>query len=174
MEKKLISVHAVTIHIYTIAIALLLLLLMLLGLKYAHLKLAVKDYTKSTIWMNQQARPTGQIGDYGLIVGQAYQSIPQADLQNFVTDLSKKINRDVLILDRNKKILADTLSANKGKVYDLDNDNQIIKTMEDGQTRTFEERSSDYPNGLLEVVVPIKNVKNEVLGAVLVSNSSLK
>lgn len=174
MEKKVISVHAVTIHIYTIAIALLVVLILLLGAKYLHLKLAVKGYTNSTIWMNEQARPNGQISDYGLIIAQTSQTIPSADLQNYVSILSKTINRDIVIMDRNKKILADTLSSNKGTTYNFDEDNEVLKTMEDGQTRTFEERSSDYQNGILEVVVAVKNTKGETVGAVLVSNSTLK
>lgn len=174
MEKKVISVHAVTIHIYTIAIVLLLLLLAILGAKYLHLKLAVKGYTNSTIWMNQQAKPNGQVSDYGLLIAQVSQTIPQADLQNFVTEASKNLSRDIVVMDRDKKVLADTLIVNKGVVYNYDQNNEVLKTMEDGQVRTFEERSSDYQNGILEVVVPVKNNKGEIVGAVLVSNSSIK
>lgn len=174
MERKVISVHAVTIHIYTIAIALLILLLLLLGAKYLHLKFAVNRFTNSTIWMNEQAKPNGQISDYGLIIAQTSQTIPATDLQSYVSTLSKTLNRDIVIMDRNKKILADTLSTNKGSVYKYDEDNEVLKTMEDGQSRTFEERSSDYENGILQVVVPVKDSKGTVVGAVLVSNSAIK
>lgn len=171
MEKKLISVHAVTIHIYTICIAFLLLLLVVLGAKYLHLKLSVQKYTQSTIWMNQQDKPTGQISEYALIVAKASQHIPALDLQNYVTALSKELSRDIVVMDSSQKILADTVVTNKGTFYTADKNSEIKMTIEDGQTRFFEEKSTDYPNGIIEVVVPTKNASGQVVGAVLISNS---
>ena len=174
MERKKISVHAVTIHIYTIAVIVLLLLLAVLGIKYLHLKLSVAKYTQSTIWMNSQGKPTGQISDYGIIIAQSASDIPASGLQNFVTNISKQLNRDVVIVDSSQKILADTISVNNGKTYNYDGNNEVRMTIEDGQTRSFEEKSADYPNGILEIVVPMKNVKGNITGAVVISNSQIK
>lgn len=169
MEKKTISVHAFTVHIYTIAIVLLLLLLAVLGIKYLHLKLSVQRYTQSTIWMNAQEKPTGQISEYGVIIAQSASQLPPADLQNYVTNLSKSLNRDIVILDKNQKVLADTVSANKETTYGYDTNGEIKATLTDGKARLFEEKSVDYPNGLAELVVPIINA-NGITGAVLISN----
>lgn len=174
MEKKLISVHAVTVHIYTIAIILLLLLLGILGLKYLHLKLAVQNYTQSTIWMNSQDKPTGQISDYGLIIANSVNSVPQTSLEGYISSLSKQLNRDVVVLDKNEKIMADTLPSNVGKLYSYDLNNEVKMTIEDGASRRFEEKSADYPNGIMQVVVPIKNSSGQTTGAVLVSDSTIK
>jgi len=174
MEKKTISVHALTVHIYTIAIIALILLLGIVGLKYLHLKLAMHGFTQSTIWMNSQNRPTGQVSDYGVIIGETVGQNPSIDLQGYVSTLSKELNRDIVVMDRNQKILADTVSANRQTAYTYDSNNEIKKTIADGATRSFEEKSQDYPTGILEIVVPMKNSKGEIAGVVLISNSQVK
>lgn len=173
MERKKISVHAVTIHIYQIAIIVLLLLLAVVGIKYLHLKWSVQKYTQSTIWMNAQNKPTGQISDYGVIIAQSVSDIPPLGLQNYVTVLSKQLKRDIVVIDKSDKILADTIPANDGKNYGYDSNNEVKMTIEDGQVRSFEERSTDYPNGILEIVVPVKNAKGDVTGAVIISDSQV-
>jgi hypothetical protein len=174
MEKKTISVHAFTVHIYAIAITVLLLLLLLLGVKYWHLKLSVNKYTASTIWMNQQEKPMGQISDYALIIANGASGyVSSEDLQNYVTTLSTDLKRDIVILDKTRKVLADTIVSNKGTTYSFDSKNEIHSTLSDGKIRLFEERSKDYPNGVWQVVVPMKNTKGEITGAVLVSNTQV-
>ena len=174
MERKKISVHAVTIHIYTIAVIVLLLLLAVLGIKYLHLKLSVAKYTQSTIWMNSQGKPTGQISDYAVIIAQSVSDIPVAGLQNYVTSLSKQLKRDIVIVDKSDKILADTIPANNGKTYEHDVNNEVRMTIEDGKTRSFQEKSTDYPGGISEIVVPVKNAKGDTTGAVIISDSQIK
>lgn len=173
MERKLISVHAVTIHIYTIAIILLFIALGVLGLKYLHLKQSVKNYTNSTIWMNQQDKPTGQISDYGLIIAQSVGEVPSADLQNYVAMLSKQLNRDIVVMDKTKKITADTVEQNRGTTYSFDPNNEINMSVTDGKTREFKELSNDYPQGVGEIVVPVKNTAGNVTGIVLISNTQV-
>ena len=174
MEKKKISVHAITVHIYTIAIVVLLILLAALSIKYLHLKWSVAKYTQSTIWMNSQGKPTGQISDYGVIIAQSVSEIPPLGLQNYVTALSKQLKRDIVVVDKSDRILADTIPANNGKTYDYDTNNEVKMTIEDGKTRSFEERSTDYPNGILEIVVPMKNAKGDTVGVVIISDSTVK
>lgn len=174
MERKKISVHAFTVHIYTIAVVVLLLLLVILGIKYIHLKWSVVKYTQSTIWMNSQEKPTGQISDYGLIIAQTALDIPVTNLQNYVVNLSKRLNRDIVIVDKSQKILADTISSNVGLAYGYDKNNQVKLAMEDGQTKSFEEKGKDYPNGILRLVVPMKNASNQITGAVIISSSTVK
>jgi hypothetical protein len=172
MEKKTISVHAFTIHIYTIAIVLLVLLLVVVGLKYLHLKMSVDKFTASTIWLNQQRQPTGYISDYAVAIEQSFQYVPQTQSQNYISAVSKVLSRDVVVMDNGQKILADTVPANDGKLYSGDS-GVIQMTISDGKTRQFEEKSSDYPNGILETVVAMRNTKGDIIGAVLVSNSTI-
>ena len=174
MERKKISVHAFTIHIYQIAVVVLLVLLVVLGIKYLHLKLSVIKYTQSTIWMNSQGKPTGQISDYGVIIAQSVSDIPPTGLQSYVTNLSKQLKRDIVVVDKSEKILADTIPANNGKTYGFDSENEVKMTVEDGQTRSFEEKSVDYPNGILEIVVPVKNAKDDTTGAVIISDTQIR
>ncbi len=172
MEKKLISVHAVTIHIYTVAIILLLALLGLLGLKYLHLKMAVKGYTQSAIYINNMAKPNGYVSEYAVIIARGVTQVPAASLQTYVEDLAKTINRDIVVLDKGEKIVADSIPANKGKAYSY-GVSEIKATLGDGQTRRFEERGVDYPNGLWRLVVPVRNASGDITGVVIISDSEV-
>ena len=174
MERKKIEVHAVTVHIYQIIIVILLLLLAGLGFKYLHQKFSLDDYTRSTIWMNQQLQSNGKVSDYGQIIAiSAGRYVPAADLQNYVTAMSKSINRNIVILDKNEKILADSIAANKDSRYTYNQSGEIKMTLSDGRIRDFEERSKDYPNGLTQVVVPMRNLTGEITGIVLISNTEV-
>lgn len=174
MEKKIISVHAVTIHAYTIVIILLVLIVGVLGLKYLHLKLAMNQYTSSAIWLNSQNSPSGLISDYGAIIATTASGyIKTTDLQGYITSLSNTLKRDIVVVDKTHRILADTVGANKGGYYTSDK-GELKLTIEDGKERIFEEKSVDYPSGVSETVVPMRNANNEIIGAVIISNSTVK
>jgi hypothetical protein len=96
------------------------------------------------------------------------------DLQNYVTTVSKELNRDVVVLDTKKVILADTVKANVGKKFMEDNAGQVGETLMDGMTRSFVETSTDYPNGLDQVVVPLKDAGGKIVGAVVLSSETLQ
>jgi len=175
-----VSVHAVTVHLHLVATILLVIALAVLGLKYLHLKLSVNRYMASTIWMNSQEKPTGKISDYGLIIATTIAKYPQekalitqpSSLQNYVMDLSLSLNRDLVVLDRSQRILADTVAVNRGLKYSYDK-GEIGQTLADGTIRSFIENSQDYPGGLIEVVIPIKNDKNAIIGALVISSSQI-
>lgn len=180
MEKKKIEVHAFTVHLYFIAVVCLSLLLIVLGLKYIHLKLALHGFTTDTMRYNAMQMPKGNISDYAKIIAATVSQYPttsplytQPALQNYVAALSKDLNRDIVILDTNKKVLADTVPTNIGTNYSYDQQGEIRATLKDGVSRTFVEKSTDYPNGISEVVVSMKNDKNQIIGVVIVSNVTL-
>lgn len=180
MEKKKIEVHAFTVHLYFIAVVCLTLLVIVLGLKYLHLKLSVNGFMEDTIRHNAMQMPTGNISDYATIIAATIADYPaptplytQPSLQNYIATVSKDLNRDIVVLDANKKILADTVPAQVGTNYSYDLNGEIRQTLKDGVSRSFWERSSDYPDGISEVVVPMKNAKNQIIGAVIVSNTTL-
>lgn len=173
MEKKNINVHALTVHIYVIAIIVLVLLLLVLGAKYAHLKMAVDGYTKSAIYLNSQNQPDSQIGDYGQIISESIVMVPGSSLQKYVTDLSKNIKRYIVIVDKNKKVIASSMPASIGQSYNSDMGGEINMTFADGQVRTFEEKSANYPGGVSVLSIPVKNAQGQIINVVLVSNQKL-
>lgn len=96
-----------------------------------------------------------------------------ADLQpytNLMHDLQK---RDIVVVNRQKLILADAVPENVGTTFDHDQGNEIYQTMQDGKTRTFLEQSVDYPQGIKLIVVPLKTDPTTTDGAVIVEWSSL-
>ena len=94
-------------------------------------------------------------------------------LESYVTTLSQSLNRDIVVMDTNKKVLADTVASNMGSKYGMDQGNEIGMTIQDGKIRSFTETSQDYPKGLSEVVVPIKNDKDVTVGALLISQTQI-
>ncbi|MEH2318447.1 hypothetical protein [Nostoc sp.] len=74
------------------------------------------------------------------------------DLTNLLHDLQK---RDIVVVNRQKLILADTVPENVGTIFDHDKGNEIQKTMQDNNFRTFLEKSVDYPQGIKSIVVPL-------------------
>lgn len=178
MEKKTINVHAITIHAYMIAIVLLIIALLALGVKYVHLRLSLQDFTLSTMQMNemQMHQPVSNVTDYANIIATTVAqyntnaTTTSDTLQNYVATLSQQLKRDMVVTDTKQKILADTLATNRGSQYGYDKDDEIASTMKDGIARSFVETSPDYPSGISEVVVPVKNANNEIIGAVILSN----
>ncbi len=178
MEKKTISVHAFTVHLYTVAVVVLGVALLALGLKYLHLKLAVKYYTQGALYQQMNQAPIGSISDYGTIVAVTVAQYPQDKplytqplvLESYVQNISKSVHRDVVVMDANQKVLADSVTANMGSKYSQDT-GEIGLTLKDGVSRTFTETSKDYPQGLSEQVVAMRNNKNEIIGVILISNT---
>lgn len=174
MEKKTINVHSFSIHLYAFLIILLFALIAVLGLKYAHLKMAVKGYTASTIWMNSQNQPNGNISDYGKIIALGISEfVPSKDLQDYVSALSTDLDRDLIVINNDKKILADSNPKDVGLIYNYDSKGEIKMSISDGQSRVFTETSESNPGGITQVVVPMKNADGKVIGAVIISNATL-
>lgn len=94
------------------------------------------------------------------------------NLEKTVSLLSRQTGRDIVVMDAHQMILADTIAANAGKVYTYAN-NLDLATMRDGQPRRFMEESTDYPNGVDEVVVPVKDGSGKIVGAVIMSTSHI-
>jgi methyl-accepting chemotaxis protein len=75
-------------------------------------------------------------------------------LQHIIEDV-QSLKTDLVVVDRSKKIVADTIKANVGNVFQHDLGNEVGLTMEDRKVRTFLERSIDYPEGIQQMVVPL-------------------
>ncbi|MEH2291560.1 sensor histidine kinase [Nostoc sp.] len=105
-----------------------------------------------------------------------YESISvqrSAELQDLVNLLHNLQKRDIVVVNRQKLILADTVPENVGTIFDEDKGNEIQKTMQDNNLRTFMEKSVDYPQGIKSIVVPLTNNQKQVTGAVVLEWSSL-
>ncbi len=94
-------------------------------------------------------------------------------LQDFANLLHELQKRDIVVVNQQKLILADAVPENVGTIFDHDKGNEIHQTMQDGNVRTFLEKSVDYPQGIKLIVVPLKNKQNHADGAVIVEWSSL-
>lgn len=94
------------------------------------------------------------------------------NMQKLVGVLSRNMTRDIVVEDIHQTILADTFSANVGKTYTYGG-GMDKQTIADGKPRRFTEHSADYPMGVDEVVVPVKNGSGAVVGAVIMSTSRI-
>ncbi|MEH2238774.1 sensor histidine kinase [Nostoc sp.] len=92
------------------------------------------------------------------------------NLTNLLHDLQK---RDIVVVNRQKLILADAVPESVGTTFDEDKGNEIQKTMQDTNFRTFMEKSVDHPQGIKSIVVPLTNNQKQVTGAVILEWSSL-
>ncbi|MEH2168976.1 MAG: ATP-binding protein [Nostoc sp.] len=101
-------------------------------------------------------------------------SIERSDeLQHYTNLLHALQKRDIVVVNRQKLILADAVPENVGTIFDHDQGNEIQQTMQDAKTRTFLEKSVDYPQGIKLIVITLKGEQNQVNGAVILEWSSL-
>lgn len=101
-------------------------------------------------------------------------SIEHSDeLQHYTNLLHDLQKRDIVVINRQKLILADAVPENVGTIFEHDKGNEIQQTIQDGKTRTFLEKSVDYPQGIKLIVVMIKGKQNQIDGAVILEWSSL-
>ncbi|HXS14597.1 MAG TPA: hypothetical protein VN711_00530 [Candidatus Saccharimonadales bacterium] len=92
------------------------------------------------------------------------------ELEKYIATLAKQSGRDIVVLDTHEMILADSIPANIGKTYTYAN-GADLQTMKDGQSRDFKERSTDYPDEIEQVVVPVKSSTGTIVGALIMSTS---
>lgn len=100
-------------------------------------------------------------------------SIKRSDqLQNYTNLLHDLQQRDIVVVDRQKQILADAVPENVGTIFTHDLGNEVQQTMQDGKSRTFLEKSADYPQGIKLIVIPLVD-RDKTNGAVILEYSSL-
>jgi methyl-accepting chemotaxis protein len=91
-------------------------------------------------------------------------------LANYVKGL-QTIKRDLTIVDPNRIRVADTDTADIGKVYAHDRNNEVARTLKDGISRHFIEVSPLFPSGTRQVVVPMRRdssgAASPIIGAVI-------
>lgn len=95
------------------------------------------------------------------------------ELQKYIKTLSENTGRNIVVLDSKKKVLADANEGNVGEVYEHDEDGEVGKTILDAEPRAFIERSEEYPNGINQTVIQVKNASGTIVGALIVSSSNI-
>ncbi|MCU7729020.1 EAL domain-containing protein [Actinoplanes sp. KI2] len=97
---------------------------------------------------------------------------PEA-LAAYIQRLHGSQQRDIVVVDRFKRILADVNPKDTGSVYAGDTGDQVTRTIDDGRARTFVERTADNSHPMLQVVVPITGATDVVKGAVIFEYTQL-
>jgi diguanylate cyclase (GGDEF)-like protein len=102
----------------------------------------------------------------------------RSSLQDYVARLHSMRKRDVTVVDAGKKELADDNPDDVGKMYDADPGNEVGKTISDGRTRTFIEKSDQHPDGAHQIVIPLRqrasDLRQAVNGAVILEFTSIR
>lgn len=99
---------------------------------------------------------------------------PEA-LREFVVAQHRDSKRDLIVVDRNKIILADIPGEeqNIGAPFNHDGGNEVSLTMQDGLPREFVETSIDMPAGVNLVAVPLEYPPGQIAGAVVLEYTKL-
>ena len=114
-----------------------------------------------------------------LLVSEYAETGPRPDprkrekLQEHVSRFKDLHGRDIVIVDLNKRILADAVAADIGKTFAHDRNDEVGRTLKDGEHRTFTETSTAYPRGIKQVVLPMQNASRQRTGAVILEYTPL-
>lgn len=157
-------------------------LIILLGVVVLKYKSAKNSWYGNSVTLQQgiQSSEANEAINTGKLIAVGVGTVPAANplykqseaLQDYIVDAGNNTGKYIVVVNKDKVILADTLSGNVGETYNSDVNGEIGKTMFDGTPRTFIEKSSSFPNGTTLQVVQMKDAAGAIIGAVLVSTSS--
>jgi hypothetical protein len=177
------ATHETLRHHHNLLLLCILALFVILGI------LAFKYLTVKKEWRGHAVQLQGGIQKYqdlesieeANIIGTTVTSFPPViplikipgQLQSYIESIGEKTGRDIVVVDKNKKIIADTNPAEVGQTYNFDTSGEIAKTMFDGTPRSFIEKSTAYPDGIILEIVQLKDSKGTIIGAILISPSNV-
>jgi diguanylate cyclase (GGDEF)-like protein len=95
------------------------------------------------------------------------------NLQKYVSHLYSVRRRDFVIVDANRKELADSIPEDVGRPYDQDPIDEVGKTIRDGVIRTYVERGGRNPDRRGHLVIPLRKGALTI-GAVIIEYSQIK
>jgi len=98
-------------------------------------------------------------------------------LQRYIQGLDGLYKRDILFVDTHKKTIADVVPTDLGKTYSDDPDNEVGRTLADGQVRMFVEKTGPHPDAAKLIVVPIYQsgqAGTPIVGAVVLEYSNIQ
>jgi two-component system, cell cycle sensor histidine kinase and response regulator CckA len=93
--------------------------------------------------------------------------------QEIVAKLHQKQGRDMVLMDSNQLVLADTIPSEIGKNFTGDPEDEVAATIKDRQVRTFVEASQEHRPGHQQIVVPVEGESGQVIGAVVLEYTPL-
>jgi two-component system cell cycle sensor histidine kinase/response regulator CckA len=93
--------------------------------------------------------------------------------QHIVTKLHQTQGRDVVLLDTNQVVVADSIPSRVGKPFTANPSDEVGATIRDRRVRTFFEASKEYPAGIKQIVVPVEDESGQVLGTVILGYAPL-
>jgi sensor histidine kinase regulating citrate/malate metabolism len=180
MTKTASKTQANNNQLVLLTLAALLVGLAILSFKYLALKKSWHSYGVQTLRSTDRQRDLNSAEDAMVLattIGQFPEGSPlyrqTSQLEKFVAAVSKQTGRSFVVVDQKGIIIANTIPAEVGKKFVEDKDGEVMKTIADGQTRSFIEESTAYPQGIHQVVVPLKNAAGATVGAVVLSASSV-
>lgn len=102
--------------------------------------------------------------------------IPQ--LQEYVMRLNSVRKRDLVIVNVDKKGIADADPDELGQIFQHDRDDEVGKSLRDGRARTFIETNTRHPDGAYQVVVPLRISASDLarppIGAVILEYTAIR
>ena len=97
--------------------------------------------------------------------------------EKYVERLNSIYKRDVVIVDLDKKGIADANKEEVGQIYSHDPGNEIALTMADGKVRTFIEQNELHADGAKQLVAPLRKNQDQrdspIVGAVIVEYTQI-
>lgn len=146
-----------------------------------HVSLSQLFVAENMQLQNVQSQNVSQVQEEAGVIGQTIATTPEGyalinnsgSLQSYVVMLSVQTNRDISVLDTNKRVLADVVKNEIGSTFTQDTNNEIGQTLHDGTPRTFVETSDAYKKGINETVVAIKDANGKIIGALVLSSSPI-
>jgi PAS domain S-box-containing protein len=93
-------------------------------------------------------------------------------LNDYITDTHSLLKQYIVVVDVQKKIFGDAITANIGKTFDNDKNNEVGQTIEDGILRTFIKKGGEHPEGARNLVLPLKTEEGETVGALIFEYTS--
>ncbi|MBL8481929.1 MAG: HAMP domain-containing protein, partial [Rhodocyclaceae bacterium] len=98
--------------------------------------------------------------------------------QSIVSGLHAASGRDVFVVDRNLRILADSTEREIGTTFDDADGGAVAATLRDGQSRTFRERDGHGDQTLKQIVVPLRQDRldpnSAIAGALILEYTQLE
>ncbi len=95
------------------------------------------------------------------------------EAQALITELNRTQERDIEIVSADHIILADAVLEDVGTTFGDDEAGEVFQTLADGTPRTFVEISDDYPQGIKQAVVPVRDNQDKIIAAAIVEYTSL-
>jgi diguanylate cyclase (GGDEF)-like protein len=88
-------------------------------------------------------------------------------LQRYLSDIHRDLRRDIEVIGHDRRILADVVPGHRGEVFTGDAHGEVGATIRDGRPRSLTERSPDYPQGILQMVIPLRTDQGRIVGVVV-------